>query len=579
MASADGPIPAEIEEIVSKIRASGALGERSRLAALLSFLVNEELEGRGALLKAYTIGTDVLGRSDDFDPSNDSIVRVEVNRLRRSLEHYSATNGHQDPYRIVIPKGSYRPVFEVNDASAPAMASAPNQPALSFFNTQPAAIVIGFALAGLIIAAAIVWRPVYDPIAVGAAVDQLNLEVAGGLTPPIINVEPFIDLTSQEDLEFVAPGLRMQIISDLSQMHIIRVRAVDGDHDGIAALNLRPPDYYLRGSVGRADDQLRITLLLINARNLQVVWSTVADVGVDDQSFEAHTIDSVADIVRLIAGPNGFIPLRQLQRLEERLAQGHQDQTDRMIGAHECHLRWHAYDDTKDQQQGQITRQCLNDLIAADTKDSAIWAAHGFMTFLEWSQGNENADGANPEQALAAVVKAIQLDPVHSEGHEYLASILMARGDHAGARESYRRAAKLNPSKPDLKVLHGWAHILSGDWETGTAMIRQGITLTPNPPGWFRIPLSMDAFRQADYRRAFLEAELIYLSGDRRGVPLALAPAIRLENDQDIARYKQALTNGGETAKQAIDAIRTVLNDPPLIEEYVSTLEMATHYN
>ncbi|MEP4310993.1 MAG: hypothetical protein ABJ364_14720 [Lentilitoribacter sp.] len=40
----------------------------------------EELEGRSESLKAYAIALDVMGRRADFDPSTDSIVRVEVAR-------------------------------------------------------------------------------------------------------------------------------------------------------------------------------------------------------------------------------------------------------------------------------------------------------------------------------------------------------------------------------------------------------------------------------------------------------------------------------------------------------------------
>ncbi|MBV6632331.1 MAG: tetratricopeptide repeat protein [Alphaproteobacteria bacterium] len=579
MASTDTPTNAEIEEIISRIRESGALGERSRLSSLLEYLVTEELEGRGPGLKAYTIGTDVLGRGDDFDPTNDSIVRVEVNRLRRSLEHYSATAGRQDAYRIVVPKGSYRPLFEVQDAADETAAPAQGSQASARPQNLQWSIVSGFVLAALIIAAAILWRPISDPISAGAAVDRLEVDLSEGLSRPIINVEPFTDFTGQPDLGFVAQGLRMQIVSDLSHMHIVRVRPVDGNEDGIAALNLRPADYYLRGTIGQAGDHLRITLLLVSAASLEVVWSRVAEVGVKDQSLEAQTIDSVQDIVRLMAGPNGFIPMRQLDWLEERLSNDGEETAARPIGAHECHLRWHAYDQTKDPAQGEITRQCLNDLVSIDTSEASIWAAHGFLTFLDWSRAGDQSDETQLEQATADVIKAIQLDPFNAEGHEYLASILMAKGDHEGARDSYRRAVKLNPSKPDLRVLQGWAEILGGAWDDGIVKIQQGMTLTTNPPGWFRIPLSMNAFRLEDYERALSQAELIVLSGDQRGVPLALAPAIRLGSDSKVQRLQAALDAEQLSAEEALEAVRTVLNDPELIDEYLRTLNRIIRYN
>jgi adenylate cyclase len=61
---------------------SGLDGASERQRGLLSYLVTEELEGRGERIKAYSIATEVFGRAKDFDPQQDSIVRVEVGRLR-----------------------------------------------------------------------------------------------------------------------------------------------------------------------------------------------------------------------------------------------------------------------------------------------------------------------------------------------------------------------------------------------------------------------------------------------------------------------------------------------------------------
>ena len=46
------------------------------------------------------------GRSDDFDPQFDPVVRIEAHRLRRSLEYFYLTAGKDDPVRISVPKGS-----------------------------------------------------------------------------------------------------------------------------------------------------------------------------------------------------------------------------------------------------------------------------------------------------------------------------------------------------------------------------------------------------------------------------------------------------------------------------------------
>ncbi len=98
-------------DALSRVLDSGALGKGSRHPALLRYVVAEELAGRGAALKAYAIGVDALGRPSDFDPNTDSIVRVEFRRLRQALENYYLKAGRDDPVRIGLPSGGYRPAF------------------------------------------------------------------------------------------------------------------------------------------------------------------------------------------------------------------------------------------------------------------------------------------------------------------------------------------------------------------------------------------------------------------------------------------------------------------------------------
>jgi tetratricopeptide (TPR) repeat protein len=107
-----------IETAIDAIARSGALGTNSRLNGLLRYVVNEELAGRGDRIKAYSIATSVFGRGIDFDASTDSIVRVEVRRLRQALDYYYATDGSADQVKISIPSGGYRPVFHVRTGLA-----------------------------------------------------------------------------------------------------------------------------------------------------------------------------------------------------------------------------------------------------------------------------------------------------------------------------------------------------------------------------------------------------------------------------------------------------------------------------
>jgi len=85
------------------------LSERNR--RFLSFVVMQAVKGSADRIKAYTIGVDVFGRDEAFDPTTDPIVRIEATRLRAALASYYERVGSDAAVRISLPKGSYVPAF------------------------------------------------------------------------------------------------------------------------------------------------------------------------------------------------------------------------------------------------------------------------------------------------------------------------------------------------------------------------------------------------------------------------------------------------------------------------------------
>ena len=72
---------------------------------LLTYLVDASINNKK--LKEYYLAVDVFEKGKDFNPSEDSSVRVYVSNLRKKLDHYYATEGKNDAYKIEIPKGHY----------------------------------------------------------------------------------------------------------------------------------------------------------------------------------------------------------------------------------------------------------------------------------------------------------------------------------------------------------------------------------------------------------------------------------------------------------------------------------------
>lgn len=97
---------------LAAVLASSGFTRAPTLAHLLAYLCEKMFSGATAQIKEYSIGVEVFHRGPDFDQDTDSIVRVEVNRLRHRLAEYYEGEGATHRLHISIPVGQYVPRFE-----------------------------------------------------------------------------------------------------------------------------------------------------------------------------------------------------------------------------------------------------------------------------------------------------------------------------------------------------------------------------------------------------------------------------------------------------------------------------------
>src|SRR5450631_1431548 len=89
-----------------------AFSRTPRLAKLLRFMGELYFQDRSHEINDFQLATKVFGRSEKvFDPSSDSIARVEAYRLRKRLKAYYETEGIDHSVVISLPSGSYVPSF------------------------------------------------------------------------------------------------------------------------------------------------------------------------------------------------------------------------------------------------------------------------------------------------------------------------------------------------------------------------------------------------------------------------------------------------------------------------------------
>src|SRR5262249_23125210 len=82
----DGLLRSDVRHAPSRVLRSRTMATSEKLIRFLSFVVETKLNGEEHYLKETTIGVSVFGRSPDYDPKTDTIVRSQAWRLRAKLK-------------------------------------------------------------------------------------------------------------------------------------------------------------------------------------------------------------------------------------------------------------------------------------------------------------------------------------------------------------------------------------------------------------------------------------------------------------------------------------------------------------
>src|SRR5690242_15570136 len=107
---------AQERQELEQLLASGVFDRAPSLAQVLTYVCEKYFDGTSQQIKEYNIAVDALGRSPEFDQKKDSIVRVQVHRLRERLTEYYQKEGATHAVHILIPQGQYVPQFLARSA-------------------------------------------------------------------------------------------------------------------------------------------------------------------------------------------------------------------------------------------------------------------------------------------------------------------------------------------------------------------------------------------------------------------------------------------------------------------------------
>ena len=109
---------------LNRVLESPAFRGSKRCQHFLRYVVEQTLDGHVDSLKERTLGVEIFDRQASYDTSEDAIVRVKANELRKRLAQYYVEAGHEQEVRIELPSGSYAPEFHwVGDGAGPIAAT------------------------------------------------------------------------------------------------------------------------------------------------------------------------------------------------------------------------------------------------------------------------------------------------------------------------------------------------------------------------------------------------------------------------------------------------------------------------
>jgi hypothetical protein len=95
-----------------------------KLQRFLQLICDYHFRNQPAEINEYLIATQAFGKGPEFDPTEDSLVRVQAREVRRRLREYYQGEGKSSAWILDIPAGHYAPVF----TSAGVVAEPPPQP-------------------------------------------------------------------------------------------------------------------------------------------------------------------------------------------------------------------------------------------------------------------------------------------------------------------------------------------------------------------------------------------------------------------------------------------------------------------
>jgi adenylate cyclase len=293
---------------------------------------------------------------------------------------------------------------------------------------------------------------------------------------PSIAVLPFSNLGDDQSQQYFADGMTDDLITDLTQLSSLHVISRDsvfryrGDSVGIAQVARElGVNFILRGSVRRAEGQVRINAQLVDASHGTQLWAERYDGDIKD-IFKAQD-QFTEKIVSALSLKLTETEQRSLTR-----------QDTNNIDAYEKYLRGEGQFFIYSRDGNEQAKELFEEAIALDDKFSRAYAMLAWTYVFEFMNGWSNSPDKSLERAEQIATQAIELNDSLPMAYYVRGLVHRERGDYVKALVEVQKTIDLDPNYANGQVLLATLLYYAGRPEEGLQRMKQAIKLNPHHP-------------------------------------------------------------------------------------------------
>ena len=439
----------EIAEQLKRILSTPAFNNSPVLSRFLEFIVDETVAGKEQGIKEYTIGIHVLARRNDFNPQLDAIVRTHAGRLRRALKEYYHDKGKNDQIWIEIPKGSYVPVFQLQNEI----------------------------------------RQI-----------ETNEKIDLSRSKPVVAVLPFRNISRDASRDFFADGLGELLSTELTQFQDLSVISHYSSHHVAGKTNdiknaaaLLGANYILTGSIQNDDTHLRVQTQLIVGKTGEQLWA---------KSFERNNTTTglfeiqneiVKSILTAIGGYYGAI-------FKDILKAPYNNQSED-LHIYDAIFWYYHYQKVFSKEVYEKALNALEAAVKADPDFALAWAMLGELYLDDLAMEFKKVEDPK-ELGLKCAQRAIFIDPSCQHAYHALAWIYLFHRNKEECIKAVDHCLAINPNSADKVGAKGFVLVCAGEFERGFKMLIVSFENNPFCPFWFYVGFVFYFLNKKDYPQA-----------------------------------------------------------------------------